>query len=344
MNLARRHVLIGMGAVLASCEQPSARRAGPLSMDKGRLDREFTAIAARARPALLNAGIAIVSTGETWSADDRTRMPLQSVFNAALAGAALAEVDAGHLRLDERITVTAEDLSPLSTAMNSAWPTPPDGHVVTMPAIDLIALAVQQSDNTAADVIMKRIGGPVAVTGWLHSKQIDDFTVDRYERELQQELAGMPPFRPEWKDKATWLAARDSEPSESREAAANAYLADPRDTTTVPAALKFLRLLALGQLLAPTSTNLLLRLMTHTDTGLRRLRAGLPASATLAHKTGAAPTDLGRTPAVNDIGLVTLADGRQFAIAVFLAGSTATEAERDQLIADTARLAIRAIS
>ena len=344
MNLARRHVLIGMGAGLASCAKPTTRHAVPLSMDKGRLDREFAAIATRARPGLLNAGIAIVSTGETWSADDRTRMPLQSVFKAALAGAALAEVDAGHLRLDERITVTAEDLSPLSTAMNAAWPTPPDGHVVTMPAIDLIALAVQQSDNTAADVIMKRIGGPGAVTGWLRSKQIDDFTVDRYERELQQELAGMPPFRPEWKDKAVWIAARDSVASESREAAANAYLADPRDTTTVPAALKFLRLLALGQLLSTTSTNLLLRLMTHTDTGLRRLRAGLPASASLAHKTGTAPTDLGRTPAVNDVGIVTLVDGRQFAIAVFLAGSTATEAERDQLIADTAQLAIRSIS
>lgn len=344
MNLARRHVLIGMGAGLASCAQPSTRHTVPLSLDKARLEREFAAIAARARPGLLNAGISIIATGEAWVADDRTRMPLQSVFKAALAGAALAEVDAGRLRLDERISVTAEDLSPLSTVMNAAWPTPPDGHVVIMPAIDLIALAVQQSDNTAADVIMKRIGGPGAVTAWLRSKQINDFAVDRYERELQQELAGMPPFRPEWKDKAAWLAARDSESSESREAAANAYLADSRDTTTVPAALQFLRLLALGQLLSPSSTSLLLRLMTHTDTGVGRLRAGLPASASLAHKTGTAPTDLGRTPAVNDVGIVTLVDGRQFAIAVFLAGSTATEAERDQLIADTARLAIRAIS
>jgi beta-lactamase class A len=85
-------------------------------------------------------------------------------------------------------------------------------------------------------------------------------------------------------------------------------------------------------------------LLTHTETGVRRLRAGLPTDASLAHKTGTAPTDLGRTPAINDIGLVTLKDGRQFAIVAFLAGSTATEPERDRLIADTARLFTRALS
>jgi beta-lactamase class A len=235
------------------------------------------------------------------------------------------------------------DLSPLNGAIAEAWPSPPAGHVMNLPAVDLIALAVQESDNTAADVIMRRIGGPGAVTAWLRLKDIQDISVDRYERELQDDLAGMPPFEPAWKDPKLWMAARDAVPAAQRDAAMNAYLADPRDTATVPAALTFLHRLARGELLSPASTRLLLGLMTHTSTGLGRLRAGLPASASLAHKTGSSPTDLGFTPATNDIGIATLADGRVFFLAAFLAGSTATEADRDRLIADAARLAVRAM-
>jgi beta-lactamase class A len=342
MDRVRRHLLLGLGAGVAGCARKSPPPR-PLVLDKARLEREFPALAARARPAFLNAGVLILANEQTWSADYQTRMPMQDVFEAPLAAAALAEVDAGRLRLSERIRMTSLDLSPPDSAIGGAWPDPPAGQVMDMPAIDLIALAIQQGDNTAADVIMRRIGGPGAVTAWLRSKQIADLTIDRYERELQQDLAGMAPFRPEWKDRAAWLAARDTVPTETREAAVNAYLADPRDTTTVPAALEFLRQLADGELLSPASTRLLLRLMTHTATGAHRLRAGLPADARVAHKSGTAPTDIGRTPAVNDIGLVTLEDGREFVLAVFLAGSTATEPERDRLIADTARLVMRAI-
>ena len=313
------------------------------ALDTKRLDRGFPALAERARPGFFNLGILEERGQQLWCWNDQARMPMQSVFKAPLAAAALAQVDAGRLRLDERIHITALDLSPPHSPIAEAWPTPPEGHVMDLPAIDLIALAVQQSDNTAADVIMKRIGGPGAVTAWLRSKDILDMRIDRYERELQQEVAGLEPFRPAWKDLRAWMAARDTVPAAMREAAMNAYVADPRDTTTVPAALNFLYKLSQGELLSPTSTRLLLRLMSNTVTGVNRLRAGLPPGASHAHKTGSAGTDLGFTPATNDIGLVTLADGRRFAIAAFLAGSTATEAERDRLFADAARLVVKAI-
>jgi beta-lactamase class A len=82
--------------------------------------------------------------------------------------------------------------------------------------------------------------------------------------------------------------------------------------------------------------------MSVTTTAPGRLRAGLPKGASLAHKSGSSGTDLGFTPATNDIGIVTLKDGRRYAIAAFLAGSTATEAERDAIFADTARLMLKA--
>jgi len=317
------------------------RPAGPLNVKK--LAASFAPLAARAAPGRFGLGVQILARDEVWLSDASGRFPMQSVFKAPLAAAALAEIDAGRLKLDEPIRITDLDLSPPFSAIDQAWPTPPEHHAALMPAIDLIALAVQRSDNTAADVIMKRIGGPGAVTAWLRSKDIEDMRIDRYERELQQDVAGMAPFQPQWKDQAVWIAARGAVPAVDREAAMNAYLADPRDTTTLPAALGFLSKLALGELISPASTRLLMKLMSSAATGAHRLVAGLPRGTVLAHKTGTSSTDLGLTPAIGDIGIATLPDGRRFAIAAFLAGSTATETQRDRLFADAARGVVAAL-
>ena len=332
-----------LGAALTACGGRGNRRAPDGALDTARLASGFRELAARALPGAFDLGVLSLGDDRLWCADTARRFPMQSVFKAPLAAAALAEVDAGRLALGERIRIADVDLSPPVSRINQAWPTPAAGHVMEIPAVDLIALAVQESDNTAADVIMKRIGGPGAVTAWLRAKGIVDMRIDRYERELQPDIGGMESFRAAWKDEPAYRAALDSVPAAAREAAMAAYLADPRDTTTAPAALAFLDKLQDGSLVSPASTRLLLRLMTATSSGPRRLRAGLPASAALAHKTGSARTDLGFTPAANDIGIVTLADGRRLAVAAFLAGSTATEAERDRLFADAARLVIAAL-
>jgi beta-lactamase class A len=259
-----------------------------------------------------------------------------------LGAAVLADVDEGRLKLSERIEIKDLDLSPGLSPIAAAWPTPPAGYRQTFTVRDLLTRTVVDSDNTAADTIMKRIGGPGALTAWLRNKAIFEMRIDRYERELGQEMAGMVSFRPELKDEKTWLAARATVPPAQRQAAMNAYLDDPRDTTTVQDALNFLSKLANGDLLSKASTALLLKLMAATPHAPNRLKAGLPRGATFAHRPGSSGTDLGFTPATNDIGVVTLPDGRRYAIAAFLAGSTATEAARDALFADTAKLMLQA--
>jgi beta-lactamase class A len=333
--------LAAMGLGAAGCAPRINRRSRGGGLDLERLARGYVRLQARAAPGTLAFGVMTLDTPAVWSSDPTFRAPMQSVFKAPLAAAALAEVDAGRLTLNETIRIGPEDLSPPPSRLNSAFHF--GGAALEIPAADLISLAVRESDNTAADSIMRRIGGPGAVTGWLRAKDIKDMRVDRYERELQPDVRGLPSFRAAWKDEAAWSAARQDIPAARREEAMAAYLADPRDTTTAQAALGFLNQLAAGALLSKTSTGFLLRLMTGAPTGPGRLRAGLPPDAVLAHKTGSSGTDLGLTPATNDIGLVTLADGRRFAIAVLLTGSTATESERDALIADSARLAVSAL-
>ena len=323
-----------------ACVRPDARPSGRRGLDTVRLNAEFPALVERARPAVFNIGLTSLPDGASWIWRADARFPMQSVFKAPLAAAVLSAVDAGRLRLNQYLEITAADLSGPSgpVSISAAWPPNAPDHRLRLPLADLLALAVQRSDNTAADVIMAKLGGPQALTAWLGANAIPDMRVDRYERQLQQDVAGMPAFQPEWRSQTAWTAARSQVAAQDRETAMNAYLNDPRDTTSLPGALDFLAKLDNGTLIAAESTRFLLRLMTTTATGAHRFIAGLPPGSRLAHKTGSAATDLGLTPATNEIGIITLANGRRFAAAAFLAKSTATETQRDALLADAARL------
>ncbi|MEO8115716.1 MAG: class A beta-lactamase [Phenylobacterium sp.] len=338
-SLRRRQVLIGAAALtLTACERPmlaTASHTPKINMTK--LNADVGEVAARVKPAVLGAGLMNLESGESWSYNGERPFPMQSVFKAPLGAAVLAEVDAGRLSLDEVVTLAANQLSPPWSPIANAWP----GRT-TYTVRELLVAAVGTSDNTAADLLMKRIGGPGAVDGWMQAKDVIEIRIDRYERELQPEIVGMASFRPAWKGEA-FQRVRASIPADKRRAAMARYLRDPRDTATPRGMLGFLDKLEGGELLSPASTRLLLQIMADSPRGANRLRAGLPKGATLAHKAGTAGTDLGLNPATNDVGIFTLADGRKYAAAVFLSGSTLDDAGRDAVIAEVAHAMVRGI-
>ena len=324
---------------LSACGSGSPQTASETpQLNLAQLSTEVSTIAERARPGVLGVGLMNLESGETWDFNGERRFPMQSVFKAPLAAAVLAEVDAGRLKLDDTITLADEDLSPPLSPIADAYPARRDYTVR-----ELLTAATGVSDNTAADVLMKKIGGPGAVTAWLVGKKVEEIRVDRYERQLQPDSIGMPSFRPAWKGSQAYMAALNNVPPEARREAVAIYLSDPQDTATPRGALNFLDKLDDDELLSPASKKLLLQIMTDTTTGPDRLKAGFPAGASLAHKTGTARTDQGVTPAVNDIGIVTLADGRRYAVAVFLSRSTLDAAGREKILADVARAVTRGV-
>jgi len=125
--------------------------------------------------------------------------------------------------------------------------------------------------------------------------------------------------------------------------AMRAYLADPRDTATPNGMLEFLNMLNREELVSPASTQLLLRILFESPSTPNRIRAGLPPGARVAHKSGSSGSDQGLTPATNDVGIIVLRDRRAYALAVFLAGSTAEEPAREALIAQVTRATVRAV-
>jgi beta-lactamase class A len=83
---------------------------------------------------------------------------------------------------------------------------------------------------------------------------------------------------------------------------------------------------------------LVIRFMVDSVTGPKRLR-GLLAKGGLfvAHKTGTGGTRNGINSATNDIGLITIAEGKTVAIAVYVSDSSADEKTRELVIAKIAK-------
>ena len=107
--------------------------------------------------------------------------------------------------------------------------------------------------------------------------------------------------------------------------------------STPRAAVQLLRLLQQAHPISAPSRALLLSWMTETTTGLKRIRGALPPRTVVADKTGTDGTHNGLTRATNDIGIVTLPNGRHLAIAVFLRDSRGTAMQREAAIAKIAR-------
>jgi beta-lactamase class A len=79
--------------------------------------------------------------------------------------------------------------------------------------------------------------------------------------------------------------------------------------------------------------------MAESTPGAKRLKGQLPAGTIVAHKTGTSGTQNGITAATNDIGIITLPNGKHLAIAVFVSDSPADETAREEVIAKIAKAA-----
>lgn len=214
------------------------------------------------------------------------RFAMCSTFKAPLAGLVLARVDAGDLALDQQVPLSQADLVPYAPAVSARLP---QGR---MSVAELCAASVEQSDNAAANVLMRLTGGPAALTAWLRGLGDTVTRLDRIEPELNENLPG-----------------------------------DPRDTSTASAMADTLRRLLLDDAaLKPASRAQLLAWMESSRTGLARLRAGLPAGWRAGDKTGT-----GTRGAVNDVAIVFPPGRAPWLVTVYLSGSTRPVSELNKV-------------
>lgn len=308
--------------------------------DRDKLDKAIEGIEQASKGRL---GVALLDLRDRklWSYRGSETFPMQSVFKLPLAVAVLQQVEAGKFRLEQPITVTRKDFSLFHSPLVKNF----KGERNDYPLSELIRLAAGESDNTAADLLMREIGGPQVVTKMLRDGGITGMSVDRYERLFQPEIYGLKGFG--WDqvvDEKAFRAELKAMRPRLRIAALSNALKDKRDASTPEASTQFLEALAKGNWFrTPAHNTFLMKVITETKVGADRIKAGLPAGSQLAHRTGAGLTTDGINHATNDIGIATLPDGRRFVIVTYLAGSRADAKEREAALADVARLAVSAL-
>lgn len=307
--------------------------------DKAALDKGVAKIERRAKGRL---GVALLDLKDhkLWSYRGSESFPMQSVFKLPLAVAVLQQVEAGKLKLDQPITVTRKDISLFHSPLAKQF----KGESASYPLRELIQLAAGLSDNTAADRLMREIGGPQVVTAMLRGGGIEGLSVDRYERQFQPEIYGLKGFGwDEVVDEPRFRAELKALKPNLRLAALATALKDKRDASTPDASARFLEGFAQGTWLRdPANTAFLTKIITESPIGADRIKAGLPAGSTLAHRTGAGLTTDGVNHATNDIGIAALPDGKRFVIVTYLAGSRVDAREREAALAEVAKLAVAA--
>ncbi len=257
--------------------------------------------------------------------------PLASTVKVPLALTVLAAVDRGELALSDLIAVEDAEMNPSG----------PLGTELLHPGAalsvhNLLEPMITRSDNTATDVLFRTVGGPAGVMHYLAELGVDGIRTSRTVRELLCVLYGIEPPGPAMSvrdvlqampaDAVTAARARASAPN-------SAYSDDLRDQATPRAMVELLRRLALAEGVSPAARDVLLPIMRRTSTGVRRIEGRLPQEVPVANKTGSA------SGTTNDVGLVTLPASRgTVAMAIYVKASPLPAAEREDVIADIARL------
>jgi beta-lactamase class A len=263
--------------------------------------------------------------------------PMQSVMKFLVAVAVMDAVDHGRLRLDETVTLHLSDLSmnvqPIADLVRK------NGFATTT-IDDLMTRAVVDSDSAAADFLIARLGGPQGVQAVLQRLGVIGIRIDRDERHLQAETAGLV-WEPAFVDLEALKAVLRVRPPSRKQAAFYDYLRDPRDRGSPAAITLLLQRLADGTLLSRQSCAHLMDVLSRTRTFPTRLKAGLPPGWSVAHKTGTGGTVDGITSAANDVGVLTAPDGGWIAVAVFVTGTSETDKDQDALMPSLARAVVK---
>jgi beta-lactamase class A len=265
-----------------------------------RLQNQIEQIAAAAKGRVGVAAV-VLETGETVSLNSHDHFPMQSVYKLPIGMAVMKQVDAGKIKIDQKVRVTKSDFvrqgqhSPIRDKY-------PNGTEISVS--ELLRFAISESDGTASDVLMKLAGGPGVMQAYLSELKITDMIVLNTEKEIGQD----------WETQY-------------------------RNWASPEAAVALLRVLYERRGLSESAHDLLLKFMIESTPGPKRLKGLLPAGTIVAHKTGTSGTEHGITAATNDIGIITLPNGKHLAIAVFVSDSPADEATREEVIAKIAKIA-----
>jgi beta-lactamase class A len=231
-----------------------------------------------------------------WRAHERFAMC--STFKASLAALVLSRVDAGHERLDRPVSFGPADLQPYAPVAKE--------HLAAgaMTIATMCEAAVELSDNTCANLLLREVGGPAKLTRFWRAIGDRDSRLDHDEPLLNRTK---PP--------------------------------NPQDTTTPSAMANTIAKLAVGDVLAPASRERLVGWLVACRTGTNKLRAGLPPDWRIGDKTGNNGAD-----ASGDLAVAWPRTRGTIVVGAYVQGGKPTPQQQDELFAGLGRMVTRRLA
>ena len=227
-------------------------------------------------------------------------LPMLSVFKFHIALAVLDQVDQGKLSLDQNILIKKSEL--LLNIWSPIREKYAEGNI-EMSLSELLKYTVAQSDNNGCDILIRLLGGTENIQNIINNKGIKDFTIKANEEKMHEGF-----------EFHYW------------------------NTTTTNSANRLLKDFFDGKIVSKKSTDFLMKIMLETSTGTTKIVAQLPKGTPVAHKTGSSGKDeKGLTIAENDIGIITLPNGKHYAISVFVSDSMESEETNTKMVADISK-------
>jgi beta-lactamase class A len=287
----RRCFLLASGAALLGAAAPATISLAPRP--------DFPELEARlGHGGRLGVSVLDTGSGRRFAHRQDERFALCSTFKLALAAAILADVDRGRRALTDEISFGAADLFDYAPVVRANLARG------RLSIEELCAAVIEVSDNSAANLLLRPLGGPPALTAFFRRCGDRVSRLDRYEVALGSNLP-----------------------------------ADPRDTTSPAAMLGLMHRILLGDVLRPESRARLLGWMDRVTTGMQRLRAGFPDGWRVGNKTGT-----GASGAANDIAIAWPPGRPPILLTCYLSGGSAEGAARDAVHASVAAAVVSAFA
>ena len=254
------------------------------------------------KPAKGIVGVSVLNLEDrdTVNYNGNSRLVMESVLKLPVAMAVLHLVDVGKVSLTQTIHIKKKDLPKTYSPLRDKYP---DGNV-DVSIGDLLSYMVSQSDNDACDILINFLGGPDQVEDYLTmTLKLKGINIEATEADMGKD----------WNVQYTnWCKPK--------------------------AMINLIDAFYTGKALMPASRDFLYKIMTETTTSPGRIKGLLPAGTVVAHKTGSSDTNAaGVTAGTNDVGIITLPNGKHVAIAVFITNSNADAATRDAVVAKIAK-------
>ncbi|HAO09089.1 MAG TPA: hypothetical protein DCQ50_19390 [Chryseobacterium sp.] len=246
-------------------------------------------------------GISVLGfeNGFTYNKNADKKLPMQSVFKFHIAAAVLDYAEKGKLSLDQKVTLNQSNLH--ENTWSPLREKYPNGAIVSLS--EIIEYTVAKSDNNGCDILLKLLGGTQVVQKFMNAKGVKNFQIKYNEEAMHKD----------------WNAQYEN-------------------YSTTNSAVDVLKKFYDGKLLSKKSTDYLMKVMLSTSTGTNKLIEQLPKDTPIARKTGSSgKNNAGLTGAENEIAIITLPNGKHYAIAVFVSNSTETAEVNCRMISDISK-------